>query len=62
MTRHVIDKPSDRKPEVRLREYLRLARAEAPNKASRELHSRPTGARSAARLRQYLRIDRGYEA
>ncbi len=62
MTRHVIDKPSERKPGSRMREYLRVERTDGLQQATRKLHARSLGDRGEARLQHYLRIDRGHEA
>ncbi|SDE67502.1 hypothetical protein [Limimaricola pyoseonensis] len=62
MTRHVIDKPKERHPEIRAREYVRLEREAGPHRAVTRLHARKLGARGMARLSQFLRIERGHEA
>lgn len=59
MQRHT---PRFRDQQIRLREYLRVARDEADQTAPRLLHKRPTAPRSAARLQAYLNIEKGRTA
>ena len=62
MQRHVLDKPKPRDEAIRMREFLRLARAAGDHPSPRALHRRPKDERSEARLRAFTRIERGRTA
>lgn len=57
MTRHIIDRPTDPGANLRLRQFLRIARQNASSRISRLLHRRPVAVTSS--LPQFLRIARG---
>lgn len=61
MTRHIIDRPSERGDSTRAAHFLRVESESKVRTATRQLQQRPheTGAR---RLREFLRIARGIRA
>jgi len=62
MSRHITDRPKAAESSTRLREYLRLERADGRHPATVALHQRPRSTTPTAKLRQFLRISRGQTA
>jgi hypothetical protein len=59
MTRHIADHPSPENAALRLKHFLRLARAEGPHPAIRALHARRPATSAESRLKPLLRMLRG---
>jgi len=62
MSRHITDRPKAAQSSARLREYLRLERADGRHPATTALHQRPRSSTPTGKIRQYLRISRGQTA